>query len=252
MDVRILGCSGSRYPGSHSPAYLLDKRLLLDAGTVCGQLGHVEQEQIEAVLVSHAHLDHIKELANLADNYLVNGLNRRLPVYGPEPVLAAMRLHIFNNSIWPDFSLLPSREQGILHWHPCALEQPFTVAGYTVTPITVAHPVPAVGYRITSGDATILYTGDTGPTDKIWQLAGETNLLIVEVSFPNEMQALALASGHLTAALLRVELAKVANLPAQILVVHLKDHYRHQITAELAALGISQLVVAEEGKVYHV
>ena len=119
-----------------------------------------------------------------------------------------------------------------------------------VTAIEVDHTVPAVGFRITSGNRTIMYTGDTGPTGRIWRWADDLAALIVEVSFPNTHGDLSIRCGHLTPALLARELQKLGEQPTRILVTHLKHPFSEQIQQELAELGIAQLEIAQEGTVY--
>jgi ribonuclease BN (tRNA processing enzyme) len=114
----------------------------------------------------------------------------------------------------------------------------------------VNHPVPAVGYRVSRGGTSLLYTGDTGPTERIWELAGELAALIVEVSFPSDMEEIALLTGHLTPVLLGKELAKLPKLPPRILITHLKPQYYDRIKAELAALRLPGVELLRGGNVY--
>jgi len=251
MRLRILGCGGSRFPGQHSPAFLLDDRLLMDAGTVCGSLEWQEQAHIEAVLITHSHLDHVKGLANLADNLLVSGKGKSITVYGLESVLEALRRHLFNGIIWPDFGTLPDAEASVIRWCPLESSLPKKICGYEVTAMRVNHSVPAVGYRISCNGSSLLYTGDTGPTEMIWGIARGLSALIVEVSFPNAKEDLAIRSGHLTPALLARELQKLEEMPRRIMVMHLKAGFREEIARELADLGIEQLEIIDDGAIHH-
>ena len=87
------------------------------------------------------------------------------------------------------------------------------------------HTTPAVGYLVESDSGkTIVYTGDTGPTDQIWQACDDNVLdaVIVEVSFPNRMTELAIKTGHLTPDLLAQEVLKMKNLPLRFFISHSK------------------------------
>jgi len=243
MHIKVLGCSGSRYPGERSPAFLIDQQLLLDAGTVCGALTAAEQAQIESVLLTHAHLDHVKGLANLADNLQLSGAGQSISVYAPEKVIGILRKHLFNGLIWPDFGAIPDTVSPVIRWERLEPCKERIVSGYQVTPVPVSHSVPAVGYLISSGSAKLLFTGDTGPTDLIWEYARDLSLLIVEVSFPDSLEELALRTGHLTPKLLARELHKLPVPPQRIRVMHLKSIYREQIFVELARLDIHQIEV---------
>lgn len=246
MQIRVLGCSGSLYPGEQSPGFLIDRRLLLDAGTVCGALNNDEQSQIESVLITHSHLDHVKGLASLADNLVLSGPGKSISVYAPEQVLDILREHLFNGLIWPDFGVIPDVESPVIRWEKMEPCRSRSIGGYQVTPIPVTHSVPAVGYLISAGSSRMLFTGDTGPTNLIWKYATDLSLLIVEVSFPNELEGLALQTGHLTPLLLARELRKIPNLPRRIMVMHLKSVHREQIIAELERLEIRQIEVMTE------
>lgn len=250
MRLRILGCSGSSAPGQYSPAFLVDGELLLDAGTIGAVLSENEQVAIRTVLITHAHLDHVKGLAHLADNLLLAGSGHAVQVVGTEATLGAMAEHLFNDRIWPDFTRIPAPGRGVLRWHPIVPEQELVFEGYRVTAVPVDHTVPAVGYRVSRQGASLLYTGDTGPTRRIWKYGDGISALIVEVSFANGMEDLCRSIGHLTPALLVDELGKLPEIPPRVLAMHLKPHYTEQISAELSALGITELEVLCEGAVY--
>jgi ribonuclease BN (tRNA processing enzyme) len=252
MKLHVLGCSGAEQPGHHLTAFLLDDTLLLDAGTVSSVLSEQQQRSIEEILVTHAHLDHICGIPLLADNLIGSGVRHQVSVTSTPEILAALKDHLMNGVIWPDFSRLPNPESPVLSYRAVHPAVPFQAAGFTVTACPVQHSVPAVAYRIGKAGRTLLYTGDTGPTDRVWQLAGGLDVLIVEVSFPSAQEELALLTGHLTPRLLGRELAKLPFLPSRIMVTHLKPSHRPLIEAELEALGVSGLEILEDGGVYQV
>uniref|UniRef100_C6E0P8 Beta-lactamase domain protein n=1 Tax=Geobacter sp. (strain M21) TaxID=443144 RepID=C6E0P8_GEOSM len=251
MRLRVLGCSGAEFPGHSPSAFLIDDSLLLDAGTVGAVLSEDEQWRIEDILVTHSHLDHIRGIPLLADNIVVSGLPRTVRVHGTTEVLAALSTHLMNGVIWPDFTRIPTPESPVLRYQPIPVERSFQVGDYEVLACPVNHPVPAVGYRVSRGGTSLLYTGDTGPTERIWELAGELAALIVEVSFPCDMEEIALLTGHLTPVLLGNELAKLPKLPPRILITHLKPQYYDRIEAELEALHLPGVKLLRGGNVYN-
>jgi ribonuclease BN (tRNA processing enzyme) len=250
MNLRILGCSGAEFPDRRPPAFLLDKTLLLDAGTVGAVLTAPEQEQIRQVLLTHTHLDHVRGLAFLADNRLVGGSETTIEVIGTAVTLHSLREHLLNGLIWPDFSRLPSPEHPIIRYCPIEPGEPLRKNGYTIVAFPVNHSVPTVAYRVERDGTALVYTGDTGPTNLIWREAGDLAALIVEVSFPNMLEDLALMTGHLTAELLAIELAKLPIRPQRTLVSHLKPQYEDLIRAEVAALAIPGLEILRDGMEY--
>jgi len=247
MQLRVLGCSGSEIPGRYPTAFLVNDDLLLDAGTIGAVLTPEEQRHIRHIFVTHSHLDHVCGIPFLADAIVLADNPRKVSVCSIEPVLAALHEHIFNGIIWPDFTKVPTPDTAPILFRRIlpGVEEQF--ADYSVTAWPVQHSVAAVGYRIRSKEATILYTGDTGPTEQLWKVAGDISALIVEVSFPNAMSGLALATGHLTAGMLAHELSKLPNRPGRILISHLKPQYETVICQELEQLAIPGLQVLHEG-----
>ena len=241
MKLRVLGCAGSESPGRKSPAFLVDDVLLLDGGTIGAVLTQEGQNQITDVLLSHPHHDHVRGLPSFADNLAVAGRRDPVTIHGSATTLGAVQKHLFNGVIWPDFSRLPCAEEPIIRWQPVVPLVDFQVRDYLVTAFPVKHSVPAFAYRLQREEVSLLYTGDMGPTPELWPAIGTLTALIVEVSFPDELEALAQKTGHLTAALLAKELALLPHLPAQILVCHLKPIYEEQIRREVAALKIPGL-----------
>lgn len=250
MRLRVLGCSGAEFPGHFSSAFLLDDTMLLDAGTIGAVLNAEEQWAIAAILLTHRHLDHLKSLPLLADNIIIRNLEHTVRVYGIRDTLEALSSHLLNNSIWPDFSQLPTPEHPVIRYEEITTGSPFRVEGFEVSAFPVTHSVPAVGYIVRKEGKGILYTGDTGPTELIWRMATGLSAIIVEVSFPSDLEELALRTGHLTPRLLALELDKLAGRPGRILITHPKPQYFSAITDELAELRIPELELLREGDLY--
>lgn len=248
--MRVLGCSGAEQPGHQLSGFLLDGTLLLDAGTVGAVLSREEQLQVSDILVTHPHLDHICGIPLLADNIIMEEVSHTIHVISTGEVIEAIRTYLMNGIIWPDFSIIPAPESAVVSYTKIVPEQLFRRGDFSVTAYLVNHTVPAVGYRVTKGATTLLYTGDTGPTERIWELAGDLSALLVEVSFPSELEQLALLTRHLTPRLLEKELAKLAKLPPRILITHIKPRYHDKIKSELDALKIPGLELLCDGAVY--
>lgn len=251
MKLRVLGCSGAEFPGHSPSAFLIDDCLLLDAGTIGSVLQEEEQWRIKNILVTHPHLDHIRSIPLLADNIVVSGISQTVEVISTAEVIAAIGRHLMNGVIWPDFTRIPTPDAPVLRYREIAPGQVFTVGDYAVQACAVNHPVPAVGYRIMRGGTSLLYTGDTGPTEGIWELGDDLAALVVEVSFPSDMEEIALMTGHLTPRLLGKELAKLRKLPQRVLITHLKPQHYERIKGELDALNLPGVELLQDGKVYH-
>lgn len=251
MILKAGGCFGSELPGYHSPGFLVNGSLLLEGGTVASTFTWEEQLAVTDVCLSHVHLDHVKELAFLADNR-AGRTARPLAITAPAPVIAELRRTFFNDRLWPDFSRIPARNPAVTY-RTIAPGRWAKVAGLAVRPVAVSHTVPAYGYLIRDRGAALLYSGDTGPTRAIWKAAralADLRLVVVETSFPNGMEGLAVASGHLTPSLLEQELALLGRPEVPVLVFHMKPLYLEEITAELRAIRAYRIQPMRQNRAY--
>jgi ribonuclease BN (tRNA processing enzyme) len=249
MKLRVLGSAGAELPGFKPPAFLLDDQLLLDAGTIGSVLNEEEQLNIRTIFITHSHLDHIRSIPALADNLILKNQLHTVAVMSSVEVIAALRSHLFNNIIWPDFTRIPTAENPVLEFSTIAPFQEYVVNDYVITAIPVNHTVPTVGYQVKSGGKTLVYTGDTGPTEDIWRYCSGADALIVEVSFPNAMLDMARLTKHMTSSMLLEELAKISVLPKRILITHPKPQYFDVIRKEVAELAIAGVELLRDGLV---
>jgi ribonuclease BN (tRNA processing enzyme) len=252
MKIRVLGSAGSEMPDHNLPAFLIDGTILMDAGTIGLSLNNSEQWKIKYILLSHAHLDHIKGIPFLLDNIIVTKKKHSVTVMGGREVLRDLRQNVLNDRIWPDFTKIPDSRNPVLMYRDLSPSRPVMINGYTVHCEKVTHAVPAYGYIIEDRNKkAAAYTGDTGPTDLFWKKVGRYNVccLITEVSFPNSMNKLALISGHLTADLLKKEIRKMASVPPKIYITHVKPQYRKEIKKEIKALRVKNIAILEDEKI---
>ena len=249
MRLRVLGCSGGELGHRRTTSFLLDDRVALDAGALNRSLTLPELEAIERVVLTHAHLDHVKDLPLLAD--LLVERRRPLVVHASTGCARTLREHLFNGELWPDFTRLPDAERPALVLEPFEAGRGFQAGGFQVLPVPVHHPVESVGLVVSDGECAFALSGDTGPTEALWEAVNRTprlRALLVETSFPDRLQWLADASGHLTPATLRGELAKVTRGDWPVLLYHLKPVYRAEVLREVEALGLPGLRALEEGE----
>src|SRR4029450_13441320 len=189
--------------------FLIDGETALDAGSLTEGLPLAAQRRIRRVVLTHAHFDHIASLPFLIEN--LYGRSRPLEIIAPAPVLHSLRRHVFNDVTWPDFSRLPSRQRPSLIFRPVRPGQPFRCGAATFIPVAVHHIVPAYGHPVRKPGRAVLFSGDTRPTERIWQAARrqpDLKAIFLEVSFSDAEAAVARDSCHLTPGLLPGELAK--------------------------------------------
>jgi len=252
MKIKVLGAFGSEGLGQRPSAFLVNDRILVDAGTVPGALTVDEQLEVEHALLSHPHLDHVVGLAFLTDTLASAGARRPVTATSVEPVIQGLRTHAFNNVLWPDFSAIPSPSAPVLRFRTLAEEAEQRVGDLWVTPVPVDHTVPTVGFIIHDGEVGFIYSGDTGPTDRLWRAArGLRGLraLVIECAFPNRLEGLAATSRHLTPSLIQRELDKIPpDLP--IWIFHIKPQFYQETIEQLARIDSPRIQVLEQGKTY--
>lgn len=249
LDLKVLGCHGGETPRHRTSSFLLNDTVAVDAGAITSSLSLEEQRRIEAVVVSHAHMDHVRDLATIADNRCQQGAPP-LEIVGTPATLAALKTHFFNDLLWPDFSKIETPGGKTITYREVRPEQSVRVCGLDVTPVLVDHTIETAGFVIADDERAIAYSGDTGPTERFWQvLAATENLaaLLMEVSFPNDLADLAGVSGHHTPASLGDELAKLADEELPILLYHIKPVFHAKVTRELAKIKGRDLNILELG-----
>lgn len=170
MKIQALGVYGGLLPGKRTTSFLLNGHTLLDAGGVVEALGIAEQNAVRHILLSHAHLDHVKDIPMLADNVI--GLKSDpVEVCAAPEVITTLRNHVFNFQLWPDFTVIPTKESPVIRYREEGPGRVFSVGEFKVEFVRVNHPVPCYASFVSEGDKTLLYTGDTGPTDEVWEVA---------------------------------------------------------------------------------
>ena len=224
MKVRILGCSGGiGGKNLRTTSFLVDQDILIDAGTGVADLSIAELAQIDHVFLTHSHLDHIACLPLLIDT--VGDMRQKpLVVHATDATLEILRNHIFNWAVWPDFTEIPSEDNPFLRYASLHVGETVDLEGRKFTPLPANHTVPAVGYQLDSGNASLVFSGDTGPCPELWRAVNKIrNLkyLIVETAFSNREKQLAKVSLHLCPDMLAEELANLQH-PAEIYITHLK------------------------------
>jgi len=239
MQLRVLGCHGGETPKHRTSSFLVGETMAIDAGAITSGLSLDEQARIDSVLVSHPHMDHIRDLATLADNRCQQG-GSTLDIVGIPATIEALRTHFFNDVIWPDFTKIDAKDGPTVRFVEVLPDQVAEINGYEVTPVMVNHTVDTSAFVIRQNASSIVYGGDTGPTDELWKRINaldDLQALMMEVSFPNDESELAFQSRHLTPDTLATELSKLElseELP--ILLYHIKPTFEARVLRELAGL----------------
>lgn len=237
MRIRVLGCSGGIGAGSRTTALLIDDDVLIDAGTGIGDLELGDIDSIRHVFLTHAHLDHIAGLPMLADRIFDESFETPLTVYAREETLRAIQDHLFNDVIWPDFAKLPSAENPMLRYRVCGPGDTITIGHRDFYAFDVMHSVPSLGYTVQNSDGVIAVSGDTKTNDTLWPVLNacdDLKVLVIEVSFPDDMQELAGIAGHYTPKTLTDDLKHLRHNP-EIWLTGMKPGEETRILAEVLA-----------------
>lgn len=234
MEIRILGAHNCESVDTRLISLPIDQTIAIDAGSITSSLPFSAQRRLKAVLLTHRHFDHIRDLATLGLNLYGR---RTVELYALESVLDVVSSHLFSGEVYPDFRNRPSPEEPTFRFCPVEPYREVVIEGYAVLPLPVNHGVPAVGYQVTSRDEkSFFFSGDTGRNSpSLWE-AVSAQLVILEVTLPNGQRGLASASGHLTPQLLEEELGELKGVKGHlppVIAVHMNPELEGEIRGEV-------------------
>lgn len=240
MKVRVLGAH--KYESRHArhTCFLVDGVLALDAGSIASSLGADEQGTIQSILLTHQHFDHVRDLPTLGLTTLGDG--KTIDLYGLAETHDAVHRHLLNWDLYPDLTETLGPEPRKFNLNPVTPGKGFSVMGYSVSPITVPHTVPNVGYvvRADSGGA-LAYTGDTdSDVSAFFKDDLAADVVFLEVSFPNRLEDQAELTRHMTPARLRSCLTgalKAGIRLPKMVAVHMSLEHQDEIVEQIASMA---------------
>ena len=187
MKLTILGNNGP-YPcaGGACSGYLLrsdsgDTNLLIDCGTgVLANLSkHLAWEELDAVLLSHLHFDHMSDM--LPMQYALQFHPRRtpLPVYAPQS---------------------PAKVHSLLEVSAYALKpmEDVQIGAFSLRFFRGRHPAESYAMRIEGDGRSFVYTGDTNEIEHLDRFAEGADLLLADAGLSTADWKL--SAPHLSAA----------------------------------------------------
>lgn len=238
MEIRILGAHNIESKTTGTISLLIDGVLAIDAGALTSSLTFAEQQKLKAVLLTHQHYDHVRDIPALGMNFFLH--ENTIDIYGTKTTYDVLKSHLVDDVIYPDFFARPPAKPA-LRFNEVESGSQITIAGYRVLPVAVDHAVPTIGYQVGSKDGKkVFYTADTGPGLKDTWRQVSPDLLIIEVTALNKYHDFALESGHLTAELFERELEsfrEIKNYLPQILLVHMNPLDEKGIKREIARVA---------------
>jgi ribonuclease BN (tRNA processing enzyme) len=242
MRVRVLGCSGAIARDSRTTSFLVDHDVLVDAGTGVGDLTLDEMRAVRDVLLSHSHLDHIAALPLMVDS-IASQLKEPIRIHALPGTIAALKTHVFNNVIWPDFSRIPTPQAPFVSFHEIQIGHTLQLGGKYFEVLPAVHTVPACGFALVTGQGCWVFTGDTERNPAFWRRLNQMDVaaLVIETAFSNREQDLARRSLHLSPHVLAEELDcidKGKRFP--IFITHTKPAETELIMAEIQRFDQTQ------------
>jgi ribonuclease BN (tRNA processing enzyme) len=252
MRISVLGCSASITGDRLTSCYKVDDDALIDAGTGAGELTLAQAVAIDTVFLTHGHLDHSGLLPMLAD---AAGSFRSGPltVYALPETIATLKQHMFNGQLWPDYTARPTPQRPYVVFKPIAPGETVELRGRRLTALPTRHSVPCIGYRVDSGSASWVYSGDTTLCDEFWQALNRMeNLryLLIETTLLNNKGASAERAGHMTADLLARGL-RLLERPVELCIVHMEAGHEEDTLRELsAAIAEFKPTVVQRGQAF--
>lgn len=232
--------------------FIIDDRVTVDAGSIGIALTDEQRRTVRHIIVTHTHMDHIASLPIFVDDLFAE-LKEPIRIYATQEVIELLERDVFNDNVYPRFAQLTNQHGRVMEYVPFRVGEEFRAGHLTVKAVPVNHIVPTIGLLVTDGIRTVAFSSDTAETEEFWGMvngAPRLDALLIETSFPNSMNKLAVVSKHLTPEMLRKELSKLSHNGIDILAVHLKPAYREVLIKELAELKIPRLNVMEPGQVY--
>jgi len=238
MELEILGAHNCESRDAKLTSLLIDSTVAIDVGSLTSSLSLETQKKVRAILITHRHFDHIRDLATFGMNVYSSG---PVNVYALDSVLDIISTHLLNDIVYPDFRKKPLPEKPALKFYPLEPNKELIIEGYTVIPVTVHHNVPTVGYQVTSPDGkSIFYTSDTGRNpSSLWETVSP-GLLVTEVTLPNKFESFVQDTGHLTPRLLKQELIdfkRVKGYLPPVVTIHMSPHLESEIKEEVAQVA---------------
>lgn len=256
MNIRILGAHRCESESTRCVSLLIDDALAIDAGGLTSSLSISAQVGLKAILLTHQHYDHIRDVPMLAMNLFLQGTGIR--VYSSADVRDDIEAHLLNGILYPKFQEIPEAKPTVSFNLIVPYQPERLIEGYRVLAIPVNHGDTAFGYQVSSANGqAIFYTGDTGPglSDCCKHVSPQT--IITEVTVPNRYEGFATRTGHLTPNLLGRELSKFRELRGylpRIIIAHMDPNMEKEIEEEITgiaeAIGNS-IIIAHEGMQFH-
>ena len=236
-NIQILGAYGTKGKNKGTTSFYINKNTLIDAGNVINQLD-VKSVDIENIYVTHSHLDHVGDIAYMLDNYFVLR-KKTLNIIALPKTIEAIQNSLLNDKLWPDFSKikLHHSDKFAISYTKIEENKIYNISKTeTIQPFSTDHTIDSCGYIYTNDGHSVLITADTYALDNVIDIINNNlsiKSVVIECSFPNHMEKLAILTKHLTPKLLFKQLEKITRKDFQLYIHHIKPSYEEIIKDEI-------------------
>jgi len=236
-EIKVLGAYGTRLKGFGTSAFYINSKNILDAGNLLNTLGE-ESAKIENIWLTHSHLDHISDIAYILDNYF-SDRTKTLNIIGLPQTITSLKEHFFNNLIWPDFTKIAMNDsqEMTMKYTELELGRNYKIAkDEYIEAFKTDHTIPSCGYIVKKRDSAILITADTFSLDNVIEILNsrlDISTMVLECSFPSDMQELAKESKHLTPKLLFEMITKIKRDDLELCINHIKPLFLSKIVEDI-------------------
>ncbi|MFC2013644.1 MBL fold metallo-hydrolase [Chloroflexota bacterium] len=167
MNIQVLGAHNCESQNSKLVSLLIDDTLAMDASALTSSLSLEAQQKLKAILLTHLHYDHVRDIPAIAMNLFLNSSN--INIYTTPSVYDALSTHLLNDKIYPNFFERPKGNPTLkfVAIEPHKTEQ---IEGYGILAIPVNHSGHAFGYQVTSPESKPVFY--TGMSVRAWPTAG--------------------------------------------------------------------------------
>jgi len=249
--ITILGAYGTKGSHQETSAFLITNSHVIDAGNLLLSLDE-DAAHIDAIWLTHSHLDHIVDIAYILDSYFTLRV-KPLKIMGLPETINAIKKHFLNDIIWPDFSKIPlsnTKEMSVVY-EEIEVGKEYKIDNVTsIEAMQTVHTKDSCGYIVRKNNSAVLITADTYINvllQETIQKYPEITALVLECSFPIRLKTLATDSLHLTPELAEAEIKKI-DRKLKLYFNHLKPVFLEEIKKEIySSSTLKDAIILDDG-----
>jgi len=251
VKIHVFGAHNTESESAKYTCFLIDDAFAVDAGALTSSMSFRALAGLKAVLLTHEHFDHIRDIPTAAFNLFFQDASLNLVCTAG--VKKAITKHLFNKTIYPKYHKLP-RGKPVIAFNLIRPGGRMRIGSYEIIAIPVRHTRSATGFLISDSEyRCAFFSSDTGPGFLSNWKYPLPQTIITEVSMPTRFIDFASQTGHLTPQTLAEEISKFSQITGHrpnILIAHMHPLYQQELKEELDSLSAKMdlhITIAGEG-----